>query len=202
MAFAASAPRVLVDVLPTSRARNAVLVAAGTALIAAAAQVAIPLPFSPVPLTGQTLAVLSVGALLGTSRAMLSTALYLAAALAGLPVLAPTADGSHLTGSSVLGMPTLGYVIGFIAASALVGRLAELGSTRTPLRTAATMAAGNLVIYSVGVPVLALVTGAGLGSAIEWGLAPFLLGDLLKIVLAAGLFPAAWAIVRKFDQTS
>lgn len=200
MAFAASAPRVLVDVLPTSRARNAVLVAGGTAFIAAAAQVAIPLPFSPVPLTGQTLAVLSVGALLGSSRAVLSTALYLVAALAGLPVLAPTAEGTHLTGAAVLGMPTLGYVLGFIAASALVGRLAELGATRTPLRTAATMVAGNLVIYSVGVPVLAVVTGAGLSTAIGWGLTPFLIGDLLKVALAAGLFPAAWALVRKFDR--
>lgn len=202
MAFAATAPRVLVDVIPSSRARNAALVLGGTAFIAAAAQVAIPLPFSPVPLTGQTLAVLSVAALLGAPRALLSTSLYLAAALAGLPVLAPTAEGGHLTGLAVLGMPSLGYVLGFIAAGALVGRLAERGFTRTPLRTAAAMALGNLVIYSVGVPVLALVTGADLTTALQWGLVPFLVGDLLKVALAAGLFPAAWALVRKLDRAS
>lgn len=200
MAFATAAPRVLVDVLPSSRARNLALVLGGTAFIALAAQVAIPLPFSPVPLTGQTLAVLSVGALLGTSRAVASSALYLAAAIAGLPVLAPTADGGHITGTAVFAMPSLGYVLGFIAAGAIVGRLAELGLTRTPLRTAAAMIVGNLVIYSIGVPVLALVTGADLITALQWGVAPFVIGDLLKVAIAAGVFPAAWALLRKFDR--
>mgnify|MGYP006271765003 CR=1 FL=1 len=195
-------PRVLVDLLPAVWLRDLALVVGGTAAIALSAQVSIPLWFTPVPLTFQTLAVLATGAALGTWRSLTSTALYLVAAVAGLPVLAPKEDGGHVTGSAVFAMPSLGYVLGFIVAGALVGKLAEAGFTRTPLRTASAMVLGNLAIYAIGVPVLKLVTGADWASAVSWGLTPFIIGDLIKVAIAAGAFPAAWALVRRINPAA
>ena len=140
----ATSTRVLTTSLRGSWVRDLALVVAGAAFIAVSAQVSIPLPFSPVPVTGQTFAVLLTGAALGASLGVAATGLYLAAALAGLPVLAPTETGGHLTGSAVLTMPTLGYVVGFMAASAVVGTLAARGFTRSPLRTVAAMLLGNV----------------------------------------------------------
>lgn len=200
MAATLTQPRVLVDNLPKSLVRDIALVIGGALFIAMAAQVALPLPFSPIPLTLQTFAVLATGAALGSRRGLASASLYLALAFAGLPVLAPTADGSHLTGSAILGSPTLGYVLGFAVAAALVGRIAERGFTRTPLRTAAAMVFGNFVIYAFGVPVLAAATGVDTLTALQWGLYPFLIGDLIKIVAAAGLFPAAWHLLGRTQR--
>lgn len=200
MSSAIAQPRVLVDTISTAWVRNAAMIVAATAFIAASAQVAIPLPFTPVPLTGQTFAVLVACAALGVWRSVLSTGLYLVAAFAGLPVLAPQADGSHITGTAVASMASLGYVLGFIVAAIVVGRLAEAGFTRTPMRTAVAMVAGNLTIYAVGVPVLQAVTGADFATAVAWGLTPFLIGDLIKVVLAAGLLPSVWALVQRFAR--
>ncbi|MEY4322353.1 MAG: hypothetical protein RL410_134 [Actinomycetota bacterium] len=197
MAIAATSPHVLGDTFRISKVHDLTLVAVGTLFISIMAQVSIPLPFTPVPLTGQTLAVLLTAGALGAWRSVASTALYLALALAGAPVLAAQADGSHITGTAVLNMASLGYVLGFIAASAVVGKLAERGFTRTPLRTALAMVLGNLVIYSVGVPVLQAVTGADLATAMSWGVTPFIIGDILKIVIAAGLLPSAWRITSQ-----
>lgn len=196
MAHATTA-RVLATPLRGTVARDAALVLAATAFIAASAQVAIPLPFSPVPLTGQTFAVLLTGATLGASLGTASAALYLSLALAGLPVLAPTADGVHVTGAALFGHPTLGYLAGFIVASYLVGRLAERGFTRTPVRVAAAMAAGNVAIYTLGLLWLGVATGGTLAQVLSWGLLPFLLGDIVKVALAAGLLPAAWALAKR-----
>lgn len=188
--------RVLTTSLRGTWLRDLALVVSGAAFIAVSAQVSIPLPFSPVPLTGQTFAVLLTGAALGASLGLASTGLYLAAALGGLPVLAPTEDGGHLTGTAVLSMPTLGYVVGFMAASALVGALAARGYTRTPLRTVITMVAGNAAIYGLGLLWLQHALSASWSDTLAWGLTPFLVGDAVKIALAAGLLPAAWARVR------
>lgn len=196
MSVSYPAPRVLVESVRTAWIRDILLVATSVAFIAGAAQVSVPLPFSPVPLTGQTFAVLLTCAALGAWRSVVSTSLYLVAAVAGLPVLAPTADGSHITGVQVLGMASTGYLLGFIVAAMLVGRLSEGGWSRTPLRAAGIMVLGNLVIYAMGVPVLQAITGADWATALSWGLYPFLIGDAIKIALAAGLLPAAWTALK------
>lgn len=193
-------PRVLVEHISAAWVRNTVMIVAATAFIAGSAQVSIPLPFTPVPLTGQTFAVLVSCAALGVWRSVLATALYLLAAMAGMPVLAPQADGSHVTGTAVASMASFGYVLGFIVAAVVVGKLAEAGFTRTPLRTAAAMIAGNLAIYAIGVPVLRVVTGSDWPTAFAWGLTPFLIGDLIKVVLAAGLLPSVWSLVQRFAR--
>ena len=193
----APATAVLTTGLRGTWVRDLALVLGGTAFIAASAQVAVPLPFSPVPLTGQTLAVLLTGATLGAQLASASTMLYLAAALAGLPVFAPTEAGTHITGTEVLRMPTLGYVVGFIVAAFIVGKLAERGLTRSVSGTVLAMIVGNLAIYTLGLLWLQRTLSATWADAFAWGLTPFLLGDAVKVLLAAGLLPAAWRLVRR-----
>ncbi|MFF4606369.1 biotin transporter BioY [Streptomyces sp. NPDC001339] len=190
----ASSGTVLADLLPTAttatraRVRDAALVVGGAALTGLAAQIALPLPGSPVPVTGQTFAALLVGTSLGAGRGLLALALYALAGLAGVPWFA---GGTSGTGA------TLGYVVGMVLAAGLVGALARRGGDRGVLRTAVTMAAGTAVIYGVGVPCLALSTGMSLGQAAAVGLVPFLIGDALKAALAMGALPAAWKLVGR-----
>lgn len=191
-----TASRVLAADLRGTWARDAALVTGGALFIAASAQIAIPLPFTPVPLTGQTLAVLLTGAALGSTLGLASNALYFALALIGLPVLAPTAEGTHISGTAVLSMPSLGYVIGFLAASFGVGQLAERGFTRTPLRSAVAMVAGNIVIYAFGVVWLQHALQATWADALAWGATPFLIGDAIKVAIAAALLPTCWKFIR------
>ncbi|WP_438672326.1 biotin transporter BioY [Solihabitans fulvus] len=179
---------VLADLVPGALVRDIALIAGGAGLTGLAAQVALPVPGSPVPITGQTFAALLVGAALGWKRGSLSMALYLFAGMAGLPWFQGGASGLPAS---------LGYVIGFVFAGALVGALAGRGGDRTVLRTVATMIAGNVVIYAVGLTYLMAVTGFGFATALDKGLLPFLLGDALKIALAAGLLPGAWALVNR-----
>jgi biotin transport system substrate-specific component len=184
---------VLADLLPASTrarglARDLALVVGGAAFTGTAAQLAVHVPGSPVPVTGQTLAALLVGTALGTRRGVASLALYLLAGLAGLPWFAAGTSG---TGA------TFGYVVGFVLAGALVGELARRGADRSPLSTAVAMVLGNLAIYAVGVPYLAASLHVGLAEAASLGLYPYLLGDGLKIVLAMGLLPAAWKLVGR-----
>ncbi|MBE1575732.1 biotin transporter BioY [Amycolatopsis roodepoortensis] len=185
---------VLADLVPGALVRDAVLVAGGAALTGAAAQILIPVPGSPVPMTGQTFAALLVGAALGWKRGALSMALYLAVGAAGF--------GWFQNGSSGLFGASAGYIVGFVLAGALVGALAGRGGDRTPLRTAGTMVLGNLAIYSVGVPWLMASTGFGLTTALEKGVVPFLIGDALKIAVAAALLPGTWALVSRFRKES
>ncbi len=194
MSLATPAPGVIADVFGRTAVRNAVLVLTGAAFVGLAAQVAIPLPFTPVPLTGQTFAVLLTAAALGTWRGIASMALYAIAGLAGVPWFA---GGSSAFNGGAL-VVSFGYVVGFIAAAALVGWLAQRGATRTALRTAGLMVLGNAVIYTFGALWLAAAIGVSLTQAISLGVTPFLLGDALKVALAAGLFPLAWAAVEKF----
>lgn len=200
MSIAYTSPRVLAETIRTAWVRDIALVAVSVAFIAGAAQVSIPLPFSPVPLTGQTFAVLLSCAALGTWRSVIATSSYALLAVAGLPVLAPQSDGTHVTGIAVFSMASLGYVLGFVVSAFVVGRLAERGWTKSPLRTALVMALGNVAIYAVGVPVLALMTGANASTALEWGLFPFVIGDTIKIALAAGLLPSIWAALSSFQR--
>lgn len=193
MALTTPAPRVLADAIPGSLARDVLLVLGGAGLVGLAAQVSIPLPFTPVPVTGQTFAVLLVGASLGSIRGLLSMLLYLLAGLVGVPWFA---GGSSGIAEGVL-VPSFGYIVGFVLAGAVVGRLAERGWTRTVWGTAGAMLIGSLIIYGVGVPWLKVSLDATWADAFAWGLTPFLAGDALKVALAAGLFPAAWALLRK-----
>ena len=193
--MAVAQPAVLADVWTDraegaqSLARQAILVLGGAAFVGLAAQVAIPLPFTPVPLTLQTFAVLLAGAALGSLRGVMAMSLYAVAGVAGVPWFAE--------GSSGFAMASFGYILGFIAAAGIVGRIAERGATLTVWRTAGLMVLGNLVIYAVGVTWLKYAIDATWTTALQLGVAPFLIGDVVKIALAAGLLPLTWAGLRK-----
>ncbi|MFI9624732.1 biotin transporter BioY [Streptomyces sp. NPDC052042] len=196
MSTAAAAPArtgaVLADLLPAVRHRYAVdtaLVLGGAALTGIAAQIAVPIPGSPVPVTGQTFAALLVGTALGARRGFLSLAVYALVGMAGVPWFSE--------GRSGMGFPSFGYVLGMLLAAVVVGALARRGGDRSALRTAGTMVLGSAIIYAVGVPYLALSTGMSASAAIAAGLVPFLLGDALKAALAMGALPAAWKLVGR-----
>ena len=175
---------------------DALLVFAGTILIALCAQISIPLGFTPVPITGQTFAVLLVGSALGTVRGIGSTLLYLLVGIAGAPVYA---DQSH--GWDVVNGPTGGYIVGFIFAAALCGWLAERGHDQRFATATSSMLAGNVVIYLFGLPWLAHSLGTGFEKTLELGLYPFVPGAIVKIYLAAAALPGAWRLVgRQFDE--
>ena len=183
-------PATYADILrPAVRYRawlyDLILVAGGSLAVAASAQIAFRLPFSPVPVTAQTLAVLLVGALLGSWRGGISLLLYLAEGAAGLPVFAGGAAGtSHLLG------PTGGYLFGFVAGAVLTGYLAERGWDRRVSTTLAAMFLGTAAIYAPGLSWLAVVTGGE--SVLALGLYPFIPGAIVKILAAALLLPAGW----------
>ena len=184
----------------SSRARHIILVVTGALLISVAANYSVPVPGSPVPVTGQTFAVLLVGGALGFRRGLLATALYIALGFF-LPVYAQHASGMSTianvkSGQIVLGA-TGGYLIGFMVAAAIVGRLAELGWDRRVLGATAAMVVGNAVIYAIGLPWLAVATGFSPDDTVAKGLVPFLLGDVIKLALAGALFPLAWWVVGR-----
>ncbi len=193
---------VLADLLPSpklsasleqggapTRTRDIALVVGGAALTGLAAQLSVPVPGSPVPVSGQTFAALLVGTALGARRGFLALALYAVAGMAGVPWFAQATSG--------YGMPSFGYILGMLLAATVVGALARRGADRSVLRTAGAMALGSAVIYAVGVPYLALATGMTLGQAVAAGLTPFLIGDALKAALAMGALPAAWKLLDR-----
>ena len=180
--------QVLADLLPASRVRDLALVLGGAALTGLAAQLAVPVPGSPVPVTGQTFAALLVGTSLGAGRGFLSLALYALLGLAGVPWFAEGTSGS---GAS------FGYIVGMLLASAAVGALARRGADRSVLRMAGTMLLGEAIIYAIGVPYLALSLDLSTSAALAAGLTPFLIGDALKAALAMGATPTAWKFVNK-----
>ena len=180
--------QVLADLLPASRVRDIALVLGGAALTGLAAQLAVPVPGSSVPVTGQTFAALLVGTSLGAGRGFLSLALYALLGLAGVPWFAGGTSGS---GAS------FGYIVGMLLASAAVGALARRGADRSVLRMAGTMLLGEAIIYAIGVPYLALSLDLSTSAALAAGLTPFLIGDALKAALAMGATPTAWKFVNK-----
>jgi biotin transport system substrate-specific component len=191
---------VLVDRLGARNvAISAVYIVLGVALIAGAAQIQIPM--WPVPITGQTFAVLLVGASLGPIRAAIATSAYLLLAVAGLPVLAP-ADGSHTTGLAVFALPTLGYLVGFIVASVALGWFAKLAWDRKVLKAVVSFLVAEVIIFACGLPVLAAFFAAnGLpadaGTVLSLGFTPFIVGDLIKALLAGALLPLTWKLVNR-----
>lgn len=168
---------------------NLALILGGSILLALLAQVAIPLPFSPVPITGQTFGVLLIGATLGSKRGALCILTYLAEGMAGLPVF--TGAGA---GMAALAGPTGGYLVGFVLAAYLTGWLAERGWDRNFKTNLLAMLLGNLVIYVGGLSWLGLLVG--FDNVLTLGLFPFIPGDVVKILLAAGLLPLAWRLTQ------
>jgi biotin transport system substrate-specific component len=171
---------------------DVLLVLGGTGFVAVAAQVSISLPFTPVPITGQTFAVVLVGAALGALLGLASLGLYLFVGALGAPVYA---DGNH--GWDVLTGPTGGYIVGFVLAAVLPGWLAQRRWDRRFSSAVAAMLSGNVVIYLVGLPWLAAKLDTGLEKTFELGLYPFVVGDLLKLYLAGALLPGAWLLVQR-----
>lgn len=166
------------------------LVSGGSLFVALAAQIAIPLPFSPVPLTGQTLAVLLIGALLGSRRGACSLLLYLIEGALGLPVFA----GGRCGLAYMLG-PTGGYLVGFVASAFVTGLLAEQRWDRRAPSNALAMLLGDAVIYACGLPWLAHFVGAD--KALAMGLYPFVAGDLVKLALATISLPCGWKMLER-----
>ncbi|MYI82659.1 MAG: biotin transporter BioY [Chloroflexi bacterium] len=183
--------------------RDVVLIVAGSALLALCAQVTIHLPIGPVPITGQTFAVLLIGAVLGPRLGTIAAALYVLEGIANLPVYASGAHGwGVIIGSSG------GYLLSYPFAAFAVGFLARLGWDRRPVTLALAMLVGNVIIYVFGLPWLAnwmyvneatLGIEASAGLVMQWGLTPFIPGDLAKLLLAASLVPAGWLAVRAFE---
>lgn len=187
---------VLADLLPGARSRDIALVAGGAALVGVCAQIAFPLPFTPIPFTMQPFGVLLTGAALGARRGATAMLVYLALGVAGLPWFA-----EHHGGPGMLQRPSFGYLIGYPVVAAVVGWLAARGGDRTPLRTAGTMALGSLLIYAFGVPWLMASLHLGLAQGIALGATPFLLVDGLKVLAAAGVLPTTWRLVGRGDRS-
>ncbi len=184
----------LVDVLlPRSRSWlfDAALIVVFSAFVALSARIQIPL--WPVPITLQTLAVLFTGAFLGSRRGALALLLYLAEGAIGLPVFASGAGVAYMLG------PTGGYLVSYPIAAGLVGLLAERGWDRRPAWTALAMVFGNLVIYAFGVAWLAVFLG-DLGDALVQGMLIFIVGDLVKIIVATLALPGGWALTRRQEK--
>jgi len=194
MAIATPAPRVLADFAARTTIAQIALVLGGAAFVGIAAQIAIPLPFTPVPLTLQTFAVLLVGAALGSLRGVLSMGLYALMGVVGVPWFAE--------GSSGFSSASFGYILGFILAAFIVGRLAEHGASTTAFRSAGLMVIGNIAIYAVGVIWLKFAISVDWATALSLGVIPFLIGDALKIALAAGLLPLSWKGLEKLKLRS
>jgi biotin transport system substrate-specific component len=170
--------------------RDLTLIFSGALFVAMFAQVKIPLPFTPVPLTGQTFAVLLIAAALGAKRGAASMAFYIALGAFGLPVFAGGASGmTYLSGA------TLGYLIGFVLAAYVVGLLAERGLERSVRTSLLPFLVGTVIIYACGVTWLTILLGS-FSKAVTAGLIPFVIGDIIKLVAAALALPAAWKLVK------
>lgn len=189
------APRlVLADVIPGARVRDAALVVGGAAFTAALAQVVVPM--SPVPVTGQTLAVGLVGATLGMRRGVASMLLYV---LLGffLPVYAEGGSGiTTLWGASG------GYLVGFIAATALIGWMAEHGADRKVHLAFLSFVLAQLLVFVPGLIVLQAVSGMNVADTVHYGFTVFIVGGLIKAAIGAAVLPSAWGLVRRFERKS
>lgn len=177
------------------------LIVGGSLVVAGLAQVYVKLPFTPVPITGQTLGVLLVGTSLGWARGAATMLLYLAWGAIGLPFFAEGESGTATLGFA---SATGGYLWGFVLAALVVGWLAQRGWDRRPGSALGAMLIGDIIIFTVGVVWLAQaldipITGAvgGDPDALDFGLYPFIVGDIIKLLLAAGLLPTAWRLLGR-----
>ena len=191
MTFPASSLRA--SLLPRSSVlTNATLVAGGTLFLAALAQISIPVPGSPVPVTGQTLGVLLIGTTYGTGLGLATFAMYLLAGIAGAPVFAGASYGiEKITGS------TGGYLIGMMVATFLLGILANRQMDQRFLTALPTMLIGTLTIFTFGLVWLHHFTGNDWNWTISAGLTPFIFGEILKILVAGTSLPVVWRFVNK-----
>lgn len=180
-------PRVLTDLIPGARVRDAALTLGFTLAIAGSAQLFFYLPGNPVPYTGQTFVVLAGAIALGAQRATAGSLLYLALGALGLPFFAAS------------GGATLGYIVGFAVACVLLGTWASRGGARSVPAVAAAMVVGNLVIYAFGATWLGIFTGQGAQFALANGVVPFLWLDAVKIVAAVAVVPPLWKLVGQRD---
>ena len=187
-------PLVLADLVPAVRARNVALVAMGVLLTALLAQVSVPVPGSPVPVTGQTLAVVLTAASLGPLRGVAVQAVYILAALVGLPFYSEASGGWDVVAGA-----TGGYVFGFIPAAFLIGLAARHGADRRFRTSVPLFVAGQAVVFAIGVPWLALATGMSASQALDAGFYPFILGGLVKAAVAAAVLGGAWRMARRRD---
>jgi biotin transport system substrate-specific component len=178
-------PSVLTDAIPGDRVRDVLLTLGFTLAIAGSALLYFYLPGNPVPITGQTFVVLAGAIALGAKRATAGSLLYLGLGMLGLPFFAAS------------GGATLGYIVGFAAASALLGAWASRGGARRVPAVALAMVVGNVVIYALGATWLALFTGQGAGFAVANGVVPFLAGDAVKIAAAVAVVPTLWRFVGR-----
>jgi len=184
--------RVLADVVVRrsssgTLARDAAAVVTAAGFVGLLAQIVIHLPFTPVPVTGQTLGVVLAGSALGSRRAAAAMMLYVGCGLAGLPWFQSHTSGWQATDG--------GYLLGFIVAATLCGWLAERGGDRNLVTSVPSMLIGDAVLFAIAVPWLAVDLHVGLGRAFALGCTPFLAGEAVKVACAAGLLPASWRIL-------
>lgn len=179
-------PAVLADLVPGAHVRDGLLVIGAAAFIGLLAQVSIPLSFTPVPVTGQTLGVLLGSTALGWRRGFAAVALYAVAGVLGVPWFAGHASG-------YVG-PSFGYIVGFLVCAIVCGSLAQRGADRSLLGSVPAMIAGEVAMYAIGVAWLGLSLHVGASKAISLGLTPFLVGDAIKAAVAAMLLPGAWKL--------
>ncbi|MEA2507218.1 MAG: biotin transport system substrate-specific component [Actinomycetota bacterium] len=178
---------------------HVIAIVVGSLTIALFAQISLRLPFTPVPVTGQTLAVLLVGSSLGSRRGLASVLLYLAEGAVGLPFFAA---GSHGIDLLRLSSATGGYLWGFAVAALVLGFLAERGWDRSVRSAIGAMLIGEIIIYSFGVPWLGHALGLTAQRALQDGLYPFVLADVAKLLLAAGCLPALWKVLGRDTRRS
>jgi biotin transport system substrate-specific component len=196
LSAAGTLPRhaVLADAIPGARVRDAVLVVGGALFTALLAQVAFTIPPSPVPVTGQTLAVGLVGATLGARRGAAALALYAVLGLF-LPVYA---DGE--SGPSIIWGASGGYIVGFIFAAAAIGWLAERGADRRVVAAFLAFVVGQLIVFAFGLAGLKIAVGESWSWTIHNGFAIFIVGGLIKAAVGAIVLPSAWRLVRRFEK--
>jgi biotin transport system substrate-specific component len=189
----ATIPSILVDRVRGNAALNMLFIAGASVFIALAAQIAVPLPHSPVPLTMQPLAVLLVGVVLGSWRGAAAAALYLMEGLGGLPVFAQGHGGIFWLTAG----PTAGYLLSYPFAAFVAGWVSERGWGSTVLRSVAGMLAALAVIYAGGWSWLAAL--AGTKAAFAMGIVPFLIADVIKVALGAALLPRAQKAIARLN---
>jgi biotin transport system substrate-specific component len=186
---------VLADFVPGARVRDAGLIAGAALFTALLAQAVVPVPGSPVPITGQTLAVVLSAAVLGPGRGVAAMGLYLVLGAVGLPFYSEASGGVE-----VLAGATGGYLVGFLPAALLIGLAAQHRQDRKVWRALVLFVAGQAVVFAIGVPWLAVVADLSPAQALEAGFYPFILGGLVKAAVAGLLLPAAWRLTRTGDD--